>query len=100
MSIGVGEYPARNRISSQVASLLVSVRLLQKTLEVNTASMEQLRKLIYADVVTVRISDGFRQPELATDMFEHDLGKLSLLRQRGVESFATREAELRQLLGC
>jgi uncharacterized protein len=98
VSIGVGEYPPKRRLSAQVASLLVSVRLLQKTLEVNTASMEQLRQLIYADIATVRINDAFDHPELATDMFEHDLSKLAQLRQRGAESFAAREAELADLL--
>jgi len=99
VSIGVGEYPPRKRLSSALANMLVSVRLLQKTLEVNTASMEQLRTLIYSDVATVRINDAFDQPELATDMFEYDLDKLSLLRQRGAESFAVREPALRELLG-
>lgn len=99
VSIGVGEYPPKRRVSSKVAGLLVSVRLLQKTLEVNTASMEQLRQLIYADVATVRINDAFDHPELATDMFEHDLAKLGQLRQRGAESFAAREADLASLLG-
>lgn len=99
VSVGVGQYPSRHRISSRLAGLLVSVRLLQKTLEVNTASMEQLRKLIYSDVATVRINDAFDRPELATDMFEHNLDKLGLLRQRGAESFAAREHQLRELLG-
>jgi len=99
VSIGVGEYPPKGRLSAKAAGMLVSVQLLQKTLEVNTASMEQLRKLIYADVDTVRISDAFDKPELATDMFEHDLKKLNMLRQQGSESFARREGELRRLLG-
>lgn len=99
VSIGVGEYPPKRRITSWLLGRLLSVRLLQKTLEINTASMEQLRQLIYADIATVRINDAFDQPELATDMFEHDLEKLSLLRQRGSDSFAAREGALRDLLG-
>jgi hypothetical protein len=35
---------------------------------------------------------------MATDLFEHDLGKLNLLRQRGADSFATRENQLKFLL--
>jgi hypothetical protein len=49
-------------------------------------------------VPTVRISDTFEKPEMATDLFEHDGAKLNILRQRGVESFASRENELKQLL--
>jgi hypothetical protein len=49
-------------------------------------------------VPTIRISDTFEKPDMATDLFEHNLGKLNILRQRGVESFASRETELNKLL--
>ena len=74
------------------------VQLLQKTLEVNTASMDRLRQILFAEVPTVRVSDTFERPELATDMFEHDLEKLALLRQQGAESFARQEKEITALL--
>lgn len=98
LSIGCGQYPEPRRgfVARQIKSFL-PVQLLQKTLEVNTASMDQLRRVLYADVPTVRISDTFDKPEMATDMFEHDLAKLNLLRQQGVESFARREADIRAL---
>ena len=35
---------------------------------------------------------------MATDLFEHDMNKLNLLRQRGVESFAKNETALRTQL--
>src|SRR3546814_18040394 len=75
---------------------LVSVQLLQKTLEINTQSMDQLREVLFREVPTIRISDTFERPEMATDLMEHDLAKLNLLRQRGSESFASREARLRE----
>jgi hypothetical protein len=77
---------------------LVSVQLLQKTLEINTQSMDQLRAVLFKDVPTIRISDTFEQPEMATDLMEHNMDKLNLLRQRGRESFASREVALRTLL--
>jgi hypothetical protein len=79
-------------------NFLLSVRLLQKTLEINTQSMDQLRVILFKDILTIRISDTFERPEMATDLFEHDLNKLNILRQRGAESFASREAELRAFL--
>lgn len=99
LSLGCGQYPEPRRgfFARQVRSFL-PVQLLQKTLEVNTASMDQLRRLLYANVPTVRISDTFDKPELATDMFEHDLKKLNLLRQQGGESFSRQEGEVRRLL--
>jgi hypothetical protein len=35
---------------------------------------------------------------MATDLLEHNLDKLNILRQRGSESFAAREAQLREVL--
>lgn len=101
VSIGVGNYPEpKPGLLSQMrwAKYLLSVQLLQKTLEINTQSMDQLRTILYKHVPTVRISDTFEKPEMATDLFEHDTAKLNILRQRGVESFASRESELKQLL--
>ncbi len=102
ISIGVGIYPEpkRSKLSLMywAKRYLLSVQLLQKTMEINTQSMDQLRAILFNDAPTIRISDTFAQPEMATDLFEHDLAKLNLLRQRGAESFAAREAELRQFL--
>ncbi|WP_439486796.1 patatin-like phospholipase family protein [Blastomonas fulva] len=102
VSIGVGIYPEPQRSKFSVMywakRYLLSVQLLQKTMEINTQSMDQLRAILFNDAPTIRISDTFAQPEMATDLFEHDLRKLNLLRQRGAESFATREADLRQFL--
>jgi patatin-like phospholipase/acyl hydrolase len=101
VSVGVGEYPAPKQPVFSLgrwARYLLSVRLLQKTLEINTQSMDQLRAILFKDVPTVRISDAFTQPEMATDLFEHDMQKLNVLWQRGRESFASREPELKRFL--
>lgn len=101
LSVGVGVYPSPKQSwfsTTKWAQKLVSVQLLQKTLEINTQSMDQLRHLLFRHVPTVRISDTFEQPEMATDLFEHNMTKLNILRQRGSESFAKQEQALRQLL--
>ncbi len=102
VSIGVGVYPEPKRsmfsLMYWAKKVVLSVQLLQKTLEINTQSMDQLRQVLFKSVPTIRISDTFERPEMATDLFEHDLGKLNILRQRGAESFATREDELRSFL--
>lgn len=101
VSAGVGVYPQPKRSVLDAmwwSQYLLSVQLLQKTLEINTQSMDQLRQIAFKDVETIRISDTFAQPEMATDLFEHDLAKLNILRQRGRESFAKREVDLRRVL--
>lgn len=101
VSVGVGVYPSpKPSLFSKMywAKYLMSVQLLQKTLEINTQSMDQLRAILFKDVPTIRVSDTFEQPEMATDLFEHDLSKLNILRQRGRESFAKVEATLKDFL--
>jgi predicted acylesterase/phospholipase RssA len=100
VNVGVGIYPERRRtLKSWLAQkFIVSVQLLQKTLEINTQSMDQLRVILFKDIPTIRVSDTFERPEMATDFLEHDLIKLNILRQRGTESFASREAALRGFL--
>jgi predicted acylesterase/phospholipase RssA len=101
LNVGVGVYPEPKPSSFKMwfaKKYIVSVQLLQKTLEVNTQSMDQLRAILFKDIQTIRVSDTFERPEMATDLLEHDLNKLNILRQRGAESFATREAQIRALL--
>jgi hypothetical protein len=74
------------------------VRLLQKALEINTQSMDQLRTVLFADLQTVRINQAYTQPEMATDLFEHNEDKLDTLWQRGRQSFGDHEPILRAFL--
>jgi predicted acylesterase/phospholipase RssA len=100
VSVGVGIYPEPPQGWKMwfAKRYLISVQLLQKTLEINTQSMDQLREILFKDIPTIRISDTFERPEMATDLMEHDLDKLNVLRQRGGESFATRESRLKEFL--
>jgi patatin-like phospholipase/acyl hydrolase len=69
VSVGVGIYPdpKPGLLMRLAKKYLVSVQLLQKTLEINTQSMEQLRQILSHDVPTIRISDSYVTPEMATD---------------------------------
>lgn len=100
VSVGVGMYPTPKRWNlARVFGWLPSVQLLQKTLSINTLSMEQLRVILFKDVPTIRINERFPMPEMATDLMEHDLKKLNILHQRGRDSFAAHEAQIREYLG-
>ncbi|HLG45726.1 MAG TPA: patatin-like phospholipase family protein [Reyranella sp.] len=101
VSIGVGEYPTPKRSlfsPFRWVGYLFTVRLLQKVLEINTQSMDQLRVVLFSDVPTVRINNVYTQPEMATDLFEHDEAKLDLLWQRGRQSYEQFEPELQRFL--
>ena len=99
VSVGVGVYPEpRKRGWPWLVRRLLSVQLLQKTLNINTVSMEQLRTVLFGDIPTIRMNDTFKQPEMAMDLMETDLKKLNLIYQRGKESFAKHEVQLREFL--
>lgn len=101
LSVGVGEYPAPKKSlfsPLRYTKYFLLARLLQKTLEINTQSMDQLRRLLFQDIKTVRISKAYTQPEMATDLFEHDMRKLELLWRRGRDSFGEYEATLNEFL--
>jgi hypothetical protein len=101
VNIGVGEYPAPSRWllhPRRLMGYLFTVRLLQKAMEINTQSMDQLRTVLFGALRTVRISNAYTQPEMAADMFEHDLRKLDLLWQRGRESYRGHQRALEELL--
>jgi hypothetical protein len=99
VSLGVGTYPEpKYWFYKRFVRKWPSVRLLQKTLNINTASMDQLRQVLFSDVSTIRISETFSTPEMATDLMEYDLHKLDILYQRGRESFAQHEQALRDFL--
>ena len=64
VSVGVGEYPSQEpkRFAKMgCAKYLTQRELLQKTMEINTQSMDQLRAIMYKNVPTVRISDTFER---------------------------------------
>lgn len=99
VSIGVGNYPEPPRYAHKwLIFQFFLVRLLQKTLDINTHSMETLSKLLFKDVPMVRINDTYATPDMATDLMETNKKKLGLLFQRGGESFAKHEDELKRLL--
>lgn len=100
--VGVGVYPEPSdwhpkRWMKGIAKQTWVIQLLQKTLNVNTFSTEQLRAILFKDIWTVRINDTFQQPEMATDLMESNLAKLNLLHQQGRQSFAKHEAELTKM---
>lgn len=100
VNVGVGQYPEPQPsfIMRFVKPFLLGVQLLQKTMEINTQSMEKLRTVLYHDVPTIRISDTFETEDMATSFVEYDLDKLNLLHQCGRESYANYEAQLQSML--
>lgn len=99
VSVGVGNYPDPPRYAHKwLVFRFFLVRLLQKTLDINTTSMETLSGILFHDVPMVRVNDSYTTPDMATDLMEHDIKKLDVLFQRGTESFGKHERGLQALL--
>lgn len=98
VSIGVGEYPPPKRYHTLGYWLgyLFTVRLLQKVLEINTKSMDQLERVLFAEVPTIRINKAYTEPAMAADLFEANRRKLDQLYQRGRQSYRDFEPELKK----
>lgn len=94
LSIGCGHYPEpKPTLVGRWKRDFWLTQLLLKTLDSNTNSMDQLRRLLFDDVPTVRIDQTFAKATMATDMFEHDRSKLDQLFQSGRTSFSDHEKE-------
>jgi predicted acylesterase/phospholipase RssA len=101
VSIGVGEYPPPKLPAwsfRKWASKLPTMVFLQKTMEISSQSMDQLRKVMFREVETIRIHAKYTQPDMATDMLEVDLEKLGLLWQRGRDCAREEEKRLGEFL--
>jgi patatin-like phospholipase/acyl hydrolase len=101
VSIGVGEYPSPKLPAWSLrkwVNKLPTMVFLQKTMEISTHTMDQLRKVLFSEVATVRIHASYTQPEMAADMLEVNLEKLSLLRQRGRDCARDAEPDLQKFL--
>ena len=106
VSIGVGQYPepsfwkkiGRLRGGWGMLRHGFNADFLQKILGTNTCSMDVLRTILFKDVPTIRISDTFAEPHMATDLLEHDTAKLNRLIQKGRLSYAAHERQLAAFL--
>ena len=75
-----------------------TVKFAQRILEINTQSMDELRRMLFGGVRTVRINTKYTQPAMATDMLEADMEKLGRLWSRGRDSAHEEEHRLRGYL--
>lgn len=102
LNVGVGDYPVP-RIKKFTKAWIISwaeeAELIQKTFNINAQSMEQLRRILFPDIETIRISEAFTEPSMETDLLEYDLKKLDLIHARGRESFGKMETTIHNLLG-
>ncbi len=100
LSVGVGIYdePRRNPFKRFILNLW-PLYFTRKMLETSSATIEQLRKILFPEVLTVRINEAFPGKAFSTDLLESDKEKLEKLNSLGSESFGNYELELKRVFG-
>lgn len=106
VSLGVGSYPPPSilKVARRILGGWSMIRhglnsdFLQKLLDTNTGSMDQLRFILYKSIPSVRISEAFAEPGMATDLLEHDPEKLERLTHKGRKSYERSEQDLLKLI--
>ena len=73
------------------------IELLQKTLSASENTSEQVRKLIFPTIDTLRINKSYSDNKLATNLLECDIDKLKDIQNKGRDSFAKFENQIIQL---
>ena len=96
LSLGTGSFPERWRLSTRL--LTGAAPTFTTLLRTSSNTVETLRKLLFADVRTVRIDDARTGRRYRTDFIERNRSKLAAIYQVGRESFAAMEDEIRALL--
>lgn len=98
LNVGVGTYltPKRKWFERMARNYVASIELLEKTMKVNSQSMDLLRTIVFSNVETIRINESSVNPAMATDLLETDLHKLDLLYRAGSDSFGSKEKELQK----
>jgi predicted acylesterase/phospholipase RssA len=98
LSIGVGSFCLPTKLHMWLIRRIPfnTIDLLEKTLQMNTKSMDQLRKVLFKEVPMIRISDDFTSEKFSIDMLESDLKKLNKLYQWGRKSFKSKREEIKQ----
>lgn len=113
LSLGTGNFPEKNiglkdmidlkRIKATALEIgkqtiySMPIEILQTTLSASANTSEQMRKLIYPNVDTVRINESYSNAALATDLLENDINKLREIQNKGRDSFAKYESQIIQL---
>lgn len=98
LSVGVGQYlEPKATWKHKFLFKYTSARLILKMLTLSSATIDQLRRILFPLVHTVRINDSNHQPEYATDLMEYEVSKLRMLHAFGRKSFSDHEKEISPL---
>ena len=95
LSVGTGSYPEQWRFTWKLFNAVPTSRIMLKLLKTSSNTVETLRQLLFADIMTVRIDDA--NNDYKTDFIESNRSKLEAIFQLGRKSFEAAEPEVRKL---
>lgn len=104
LSVGVGSYPPpkldlKGKLLKFIPALDDFRKVFEKSVALNSRSMEIFRSTIFKDVHTIRISEACTNPKAAVDFLSSDLEALEFIKGVGATSYSKYENEIKKLLG-
>lgn len=99
LSIGVGSY-IEKPISKKLALLnkFEMAQIASKVLTASSNTTEVVTRLLFPELLIVRVNDAFPEPEYGTNMIEKDQKKLNKMFQLGIGSYAKHEKQIITLI--
>lgn len=95
LSIGVGHYQEPSKKwHARVLWKMPVVKMVTRSWEISTNTVEVLRTILFKDVRCVRVDEGHFDPEYATDLLESNERKLRKLIELGRESYRHEETNI------
>jgi uncharacterized protein len=103
LNIGVGGYPHKSinlqeSILRRIGFANSSLELFETVISSNNNAAEELRKIIFPDIVTFRGNKDFSDKAYATNFLESDQAKLQKINSLGLEFFRENESEIKEIL--
>lgn len=99
LNVGTGSFPECLPKSTALwATVFAPIRKFISTiLNLNSATLDTITKLLLKDIKVVRVSETFSEPSLRTNLLENSPTKLKRLYERGRQSFGNQESEITAL---
>jgi predicted patatin/cPLA2 family phospholipase len=99
LSVGVGIYnEPQKSLFHQLIFRQWEYKLIAKMFNTSSKTVEQLREILFSDVVCIRINESYADNQYSTDLLESDPDKLDKLKALGRESFRKFQAEIKTKL--
>ena len=99
LSLGTGEFPPKRRVLAGIAHRgFGAYRMFEELTKSSTKTMEWLNRVLFGDILALRINNTYSADKYRTSLLEADVGLLRKIYALGVEAARERTERLKSLL--